>query len=322
MPKAIMPFNVDQMADVVVSTIKEIVSPIAARLKAIEAREPIHGKDGEIGPVGPAGKDGVSLTAADVEPLVTVAVTKAFLALPTPKDGADGLAGKDGADGLQGKDGAPGLDGKDGAEGLQGKDGAQGLQGKDGADGLNGKDGADGRDGVDGKDGRDGIDGKDGKDGSSVTLDDVAPLVEASVAKAVAAIPAAKDGAPGHDGANGKDGRDGLPGVPGLTGEKGIDGTDGKDGLGFDDVHVEHDGHGGFTLKFIRGDRSKTFGVFQVPRFEYHGVWTPKQYEKGDGVTWAGSLWIAKTTTSMKPGDGSDGWQLAVKRGADGKNGK
>jgi integrin beta 3 len=226
---------------------------------------------------------------------------------------------------VHGKDGAPGLNGKDGAEGLPGKDGAQGLQGKDGADGLNGKDGADGRDGIDGKDGapgHDGIDGKDGKDGISVTMDDVAPLVEAQVAKAVAAVPAAKDGAPGHDGANGKDGRDGLPGVPGLTGEKGIDGTDGKDGLGFDDVQVEHDGHGGFTLKFIRGDRSKTFGVFQVPRFEYHGVWTPKQYEKGDGVTWAGSLWIAKTTTSMKPGDGSDGWQLAVKRGADGKNGK
>ncbi len=223
---------------------------------------------------------------------------------------------------IHGKDGAAGLDGKDGADGLAGKDGAQGLQGKDGADGLNGKDGADGRDGIDGKDGapgRDGIDGKDGKDGASVTVGDIEPMVEAVVAKAVAAVPRAKDGAPGADG---EDGRDGLPGVPGLTGEKGVDGTDGKDGLGFDDVQVEHDGHGAFTLKFIRGDRSKTFGTFQVPRFEYHGVWTPKSYVTGDSVTWAGSLWIAKTNTSMKPGDGSDGWQLAVKRGADGKNGK
>ncbi len=220
---------------------------------------------------------------------------------------------------IHGKDGAPGLDGKDGADGLAGKDGADGGQGKDGAPGLDGKDGAPGLDGKDGEPGRDGIDGKDGKDGTSVTLDDVAPLVEATVAKAVAAVPAAKDGAPGADG---EDGRDGLPGVPGLTGEKGVDGIDGKDGLGFDDVQVEHDGHGGFTLKFIRGDRSKTFGTFQVPRFEYHGVWTPKQYVTGDSVTWAGSLWIAKTNTSMKPGDGSDGWQLAVKRGADGKNGK
>lgn len=40
--------------------------------------------------------------------------------------------------------------------------------------------------------------GKDGQDGTSVTLDDVAPLVKTLVADAVAALPAPKDGAPGE----------------------------------------------------------------------------------------------------------------------------
>jgi hypothetical protein len=53
------------------------------------------------------------------------------------------------------------------------------------------------------------------------------------------------------------------------------------------------------------------------------GVWRAGCYERGDGVTYAGSLFIAQreTTDSEKPGQ-SDGWRLAVKRGRDGQDGK
>lgn len=43
-----------------------------------------------------------------------------------------------------------------------------------------------------------------GKDGASVTADDVAPLIDEAVARAVDALPKAKDGEPGRDGAPGK----------------------------------------------------------------------------------------------------------------------
>lgn len=48
--------------------------------------------------------------------------------------------------------------------------------------------------------------GADGKDGASVTVDDVSPLIAELVGKAVAEIPAPKDGIDGKDGANGADG--------------------------------------------------------------------------------------------------------------------
>lgn len=39
-------------------------------------------------------------------------------------------------------------------------------------------------------------------------------------------------------------------------------------------------------------------------------------YEKGDAVTYAGSLWVARTDTKTRPGTGQE-WTLAVKRGRD-----
>lgn len=57
------------------------------------------------------------------------------------------------------------------------------------------------------KDGEPGKDGKDGQDGTSVTLEDIRPLV----ASAVAAIPLPKDGQDGAPGKDGADGRDADP---------------------------------------------------------------------------------------------------------------
>jgi hypothetical protein len=126
-----------------------------------------------------------------------------------------------------------------------------------------------------------------------------------SLAVRLDALPAPKDGTPGRDG------RDGLPGL------RGEPGTNGKDGLGFDDLAVDYDGERGFVLRFQRGAEVKEFG-FTLPLVLDRGVWRERAYSKGDGVTWAGSFWIAQRDTEAKPDAGDSSWRLSVKRGRDG----
>ncbi len=53
---------------------------------------------------------------------------------------------------------------------------------------------------------------------------------------------------------------------------------------------------------------------------EYKGVYAPGTfYKDGNAVTFGGSIWIAKADTETAPGKSED-WQLAVKRGRDGKD--
>lgn len=165
-------------------------------------------------------------------------------------------------------------------------------------------------------------DGADGQPGASVTIEDLRPVVEAEVSKAIAAIPKAADGEPGRDG------RDGQPGLPGRDGQDGKDGTngvagkDGADGLGFDDLSVEYDGERTVSLLFIRGEVVKRFEL-ALPVVIDRGVYRhDEKHARGDAVSYGGSLWIAqKDTPEGKPGDSSD-WRLAVKKGRDGKDGK
>lgn len=133
--------------------------------------------------------------------------------------------------------------------------------------------------------------------------------------------PEGPHGIPGRDG---RDGMQGLPGEKGLNGKDGrdgIDGKDGRDGLGFDDLDVIHDGERGFVFRFARGEQVKEF-AFTVPMMIYRGVYSAAaNYQKGDAVTWGGSLWVAEGETGDKPESGK-GWRLAVKRGRDGKDGQ
>jgi len=134
------------------------------------------------------------------------------------------------------------------------------------------------------------------------------------------------DGAVGPQGPPGPPGRDGMSvvGPPGRDGKDaaGKDGKDGADGLGFDDLEVCHDGERVVTLRFIKGDRIKESAV-TFPVVIDRGVYQAgRTYQKGDGVTWAGSWWIAQDTTSEKPGNGATKWRLAVKAGRDGSDGK
>jgi hypothetical protein len=175
--------------------------------------------------------------------------------------------------------------------------------------------GRDGRDGAPGEKGLDGAAGRDGKDGATG--------------------PQGEPGQPGQTGpeGTGRDGRDGLPGVPGATGlagEKGLDGKDGTDGLngkdgadglGFEDLEVTYDGAREFAFVFRRGDRLKSY-PFRVPIVLDCGVYQAgRMYEKGDGVTFGGSFWIAQDATNAKPGDGVTPWRLSVKVGREGKQG-
>jgi hypothetical protein len=137
--------------------------------------------------------------------------------------------------------------------------------------------------------------------------------------------PAGEKGLPGDIGPTGLAGRDGLPGRDGVNGKDGapgLNGKDGADGLGFDDLSVLHDGERTVTFTFTQGDRVKAFPVV-FPVDIYRGVWVEgKQYERGDGVTWAGAVWHANGETLTKPGDGSKDWTLKVKKGRDGRDGK
>ena len=53
----------------------------------------------------------------------------------------------------------------------------------------------------------------------------------------------------------------------------------------------------------------------------YQGTYEPGHvYTRGQFVTHFGSVWHCNNVTRRTPGDGSTDWQLAVKRGKDGKD--
>ncbi len=308
---------------------------LGERLKVFEDRKPVSAES----------------VAADViremDQLVPRAVADAIAAFPVPKDGLPGEKGLDGAPGKDGIDGKNGIDGKDGAPGEKGLDGKDGAPGEDGADGkdvdaetlkglvaevskdlvlmlpvaptaeevaalipvpVNGKDGApglDGKDGLPGLDGKDGLPGingekgLDGKDG--VSLKDLV-ILQSGILAATFSDGATKQigKVVGDDGAPGLDGKDGAPGL------------DGKDGAPGADVVIED------VVRLIQNEVQKQ--VLAPLAEAYKGVWKPGSYNRGDAVTWNGSLFIANADTDKKPEDGDGGWKLAVKRGRDGKD--
>jgi integrin beta 3 len=115
----------------------------------------------------------------------------------------------------------------------------------------------------------------------------------------------------------------GPAGPAGPQGDPGAAGRDGVDGLGFQDIDVQHDGERAFTFKFVRGERVKEIGAFAVPVVLDRGVFKEgATYDRGDGVTFGGSFFIAQKHTAAKPEDAGGDWRLAVKRGREGREGK
>jgi len=186
-----------------------------------------------------------------------------------------------------------------------------------------------------------------GPPGTSVTLEEIRPLVEATVAIAVDAIPRPRDGKDGKDGIGlaaallDRDGHlvvtmsDGAIQQLGAVVGRDVDMLevkrtiaaelaawpkphDGKDGLGFDDLDFDFDEHGRLLLRFRRGEIVK---AVRVPGLVDRGVYQPDDmYLKGDVVTYAGAIWIAQTDAPTKPGDQTRSWRLSVKPGRDGRD--
>jgi collagen type III alpha len=145
--------------------------------------------------------------------------------------------------------------------------------------------------------------------------------------------PRGETGEKGERGEAGKQGPIGPAGIDGKNGERGPKGENGRNAsdLTLLQEYIEErfkrtieamsvtTADGGRTLLFSLGDsvvrEVKTALVLDC------GVWQEGEtYEAGDGVTLAGSFFIAQTdTTTAKPGK-SDEWRLAVKRGNDGRD--
>jgi len=300
-----MNIKLSELGDALFESVKVYIArnfeSVAARIEALEKRAP------ESGPMGPQGQKG-----------------------DPGERGIDGMPGKDGAPGERGEKGEkgdkgdPGERGEKGDPGMPGERGPAGERGADGRDGIDGKDGAPGIAGKDGAPGRDGIDGKDADPA----------IIRAEVERAVAAIPLPQDGkdAPPVDVEKialdvlsrihpPRDGRDGAPGKPGEKGDPGQDGRDGKDGLSIEDFDIALKDGRTLEISLKCGDRVVTKSTrLDIPLDR--GTFKPgNAYQKGDGVTYGGSWWIAQADTAESPGTESKAWRLAVKRGRDGKDG-
>lgn len=196
------------------------------------------------------------------------------------------------------------------------------------------------------------------EDGTSVTADDVRPLVDELVSKAVAALPAPEKGKDAdmevlksHVGELVKGIAPAVPlPVPSVeeiagtferrfsdltlswerqardTFEKAADRMpkpkDGVNALPLEsfDLALADDGRT-VTVKMQAGETVveksvKIAAVIDRDTFKHDG-----NYEKGDGVSYGGSFWIAKCDAPKGvPGSGETDWRCAVKKGRDGKD--
>lgn len=196
------------------------------------------------------------------------------------------------------------------------------------------------------------------ENGTSVTADDVRPLVDELVSKAVAALPAPEKGKDAdmevlksHVGELVKTIQPAAPlPVPSVeeiagaferrfsdltlswerqardTFEKAADRMpkpkDGRDALNLEDfdLTLADDGRT-ITVKMQAGETVikksvKIAAVIDSGIFKHDG-----SYEKGDGVSYGGSFWIAKCDAPKGvPGSGETDWRCAVKAGRPGKD--
>lgn len=192
-----------------------------------------------------------------------------------------------------------------GEKGEAGEAGKDGVDGKDGERGVNGVDGKDGQAGKDGIDGKDGKDGESGKDGISPTPEQVALAMEGHFAKWALEFERKAD----------------------RVLEKAIDriaipkdGKDGRDALEIKDFDISLDDDMRTITLSLKRDEEIVQKAIKIPAIIDKGVFKDGSvYEKGDAVTYGGSLWIStKDQPEGKPGTSED-FRLAVKRGRDGR---
>ena len=84
-------------------------------------------------------------------------------------------------------------------------------------------------------------------------------------------------------------------------------------------INIKQDEERLFTISLEKASGFVEEKTFAIPVTIYRDVFKAgKEYEPGDAVTWAGSLWHCNEKTADKPGEpGTKGWTLAVKKGRD-----
>lgn len=199
------------------------------------------------------------------------------------------------------------------------------------------KDGADGEPGKDGEPGQKGEPGDQGPPGESVPVEEVQRMVDEAVAKAMESVELPKDGEPGRDAVD-------IDILPDIDPEKSYPRgtyathagglwrshatTHGMRGWecivdGVKDIEVTPVDDRTFKVNVQRSSGDTAGELFSMPIVIDRGVFRPDEdYEKGDGVSFGGSFWIAqKGAPEGKPGT-TDDWRLAVKHGRPGKQGE
>ncbi|MGV7119564.1 hypothetical protein [Sphingopyxis sp. 550A] len=295
------------------------------------------GDPGEVGPQGPIGPAGPKGDAGAV--------------------GEKGDPGERGEKGEPGQDGAIGPAGEKGEMGPQGERGEPGIRGEKGEPGEKGRDGMDvddirvtqdgrniemrfvvgdahyvsefelpegpagekGETGNEGPAGPVGPQGATGKKGADADMEAVEKAIADQVKSAVEALPPAKDGEAGRGVSKALIDQNGelvLTYSDGATESVGVvKGKDGEPGttFDFDDFDLIEDDDG-IKARFTHGDVVKEIRL-PVPRD--CGVWQQRAYNRGDGVTFAGSFFISQADDNREKPETGKAWRLAVKRGRD-----
>lgn len=168
------------------------------------------------------------------------------------------------------------------------------------------------------------------QDGKSVTVEDLEPVISREVAKAVEAIPPAKDGQDAaqiasfvkdHTGSLIVTLSDGRVIDTGIR--DGAKGDAGRDALTLADFDTELSEDGRILTLSLDDGETKVTHELQLPVMIYRGGYKEGvEYVEGDTVTWGGSLWCAASATTEKPTEGRECWRLAARKGRDGKDAK
>ncbi len=273
----------------------------------------LHGKDGEsiVGPAGPAGKDGESIKGDRGEDGIGFKGDTGDKGEPGPA-GERGLPGERGEKGesIQGERGLPGESIK-GDKGDVGPSGERGPAGERGEKGLDGAPGIKGDIGERGPIGEKGMDGQDGRDALELDI-----LSSVDLSKSYAPRTFAQ-----HNGGLIRSFR---------TTDAIVDGDVQKAGWqvilaggvqSFDIIQSENLRTFTFAVRLFNGELQAR--QFTLPVLIHRGVFQDgDDYEAGDAVSFAGSVWGCLRPTKSKPGDGAPDWKLIVKRGRDGKDGQ
>jgi hypothetical protein len=331
------------------------LEPLAKRLKSVEEREPqkgdpglqgekgLQGEPGQKGDTGEAGARGEQGPAGERG-------EKGEPGDPGAR-GEPGEPGKDGEKGLAGDKGDPGERGESGLAGEAGEKGDRGDPGERGEQGEKGQD-------VDMEAVKalvlevlPEIVSKAVQQLVDKQMAQARIEAREQLEKAIKGIPEPKQGEKGLPGEDGRDGRDGPPGRDAAQIEilseidpdtvyrrgtwathqgglwRSFEKTAGMKGWecivdGFQGAEIDYgEDVRTATVKLLSSSGVLTEKTFQLPSLVHRGVWKQQTYGAGDTVMKDGHLWIALAPADEadEPGT-SKAWQLAVRRGRDGRD--